>query len=118
MATPGAPGLTAYAPPKEPPLGAQKFGLGDSVKVYPEGKIGIIAGKPNLKGEIEVQLRGNKRTISYKRLKIIAKAADMYPEGYDFSIVFDTVANRKAAHAMSRKHEPTAVVIIKEGKNE
>lgn len=108
--------LSSYAAPKLPPVGAQKFGLGDSVKVYPEGKIGIVAGKANNKGEIEVQLRGTRRTVSYKRLKLIAKAEQMYPEDYDFSIIFETVANRKAAHTISRKHDPSAVVVRKEGK--
>ena len=28
----------------------------------------------------------------------------MYPEDYDFSIIFDTVENRKARHLMERKY--------------
>lgn len=118
MKNDAAPKLTSYSAPKLPPQGAQKFALGDSVRVYPEGKVGIIAGKPDEKGGISVQMHGKKRMVSYKRLKLIAKAEDLYPEDYDFSIVFDTVANRKAAHTISRKHEPTAVVIINEGHEE
>ena len=30
----------------------------------------------------------------------------MYPEDYDFSIIFDTVENRKARHQMERKYVP------------
>jgi len=111
----GSPKLSRYDAPKQPPQGAQKYGLGDSVKVYPEGKIGIVAGKPDEKGMLLIHMQGKKREVSYKRLKLIAKAEQMYPEDYDFSIVFDSVANRKAAHTISRKHEPTAVVILKEG---
>lgn len=115
MQSASGPKLTSYFAPKQPPQAAQKFGRGDSVKVYPEGKIGIVVSPSDIMGEIEVQLRGKKRRVSYKRLKRIAKAEQMYPDDYDFSIVFDTVANRKAAHTISRKHEPTAVVILKEG---
>ncbi len=110
-----APKITEYSAPKAKPQGALKFGLGDSVKVYPENKIGIVAAESNEKGEILVQMQGKKRLISYKRLKLIAKAEQMYPVDYDFSIVFETVANRKAKHTMSRKHDPTAVAILKVG---
>ncbi len=34
---------------------------------------------------------------------------------YVFPIVFDTVANRKAAHTMDRKFDPDAVITLKEG---
>lgn len=108
--------LTSYAPPRQPPLGAQKFGLGDSVRVYPEKMVGIVEAEANERGELIVQMRGKKKTVSYKRLKLIAKAEKMYPDGYDFSIVFESVANRKAMHTIARKYDPTAVVIHKEGR--
>ena len=31
-------------------------------------------------------------------------AAELYPENYDFSVVFDTVENRKLRHDMERKY--------------
>jgi len=42
--------------------------------------------------------------INHKRLKLWVAAEELYPEDYDFSIVFDSVATRKARHQMSRKH--------------
>jgi hypothetical protein len=30
----------------------------------------------------------------------------MYPDDYDFSIVFDSVENRKARHQMNKRHRP------------
>lgn len=107
----GAPKLSSYSAPRQPPQGAQKFGRGDSVRVHPENMVGIVARESDERGELLVQLRGKKRRISYKRLRLIAKAEQMYPADYDFSIVFETVANRKALHTIARKHEPTAVVI-------
>ena len=38
------------------------------------------------------------------------KAEELYPEDYDFSIIFDTVANRKARHEMSRKLTDKVIV--------
>ena len=34
------------------------------------------------------------------------KAEELYPEDYDFSIIFDTVANRKARHKMEKSYRP------------
>ena len=54
--------------------------------------------------------RTKKIWINHKRVKLQVRAEKLYPEGYDFSIVFDTVENRKAKHEMERKYtEKTAV---------
>ena len=63
-----------------------------------------------------IQLQGRKLTVRHTRLKLLVPASELYPPDYDFSIVFDTVANRKAAHTMNRKFDPDAVIILKEGK--
>jgi len=38
----------------------------------------------------------------------------MYPEDYDFSIVFDSVENRKMRHAMERKYVENDILEISE----
>ncbi len=81
----------------------QKFSIGDSVMIYPDKKIGIVCEPINKKGILRVQLPNKKIYINHKRVKLHVKADQLYPENYDFSIVFDTVANRKARHEMSRK---------------
>ncbi|WP_026496363.1 endonuclease MutS2 [Butyrivibrio sp. WCD3002] len=81
----------------------QKFSIGDSVMVYPEKKIGIVCEPIDKKGILRVQLPNKKIYINHKRVKLHVKADKLYPENYDFSIVFDTVQNRKARHEMSRK---------------
>lgn len=83
---------------------AGKFQLGDSVMVYPDKKVGIICQTANEKGVLRVQLSGKKIWISHKRIKLLVAAAELYPEDYDFSIVFDSVEKRKARHQMERKH--------------
>ena len=81
----------------------QKFSIGDSVMIYPDKKIGIVCEPINKKGILRVQLPNKKIYINHKRVKLHVKADQLYPEDYDFSIIFDTVANRKAMHEMSRK---------------
>ena len=83
---------------------SERFQIGDSVMVYPEKKIGIVFNRFNEKGEVGVQIQGEKKYVNHKRLQLKAAAKDMYPEDYDFSIVFDTVAMRKARHRMTKHH--------------
>ena len=37
-------------------------------------------------------------------MKLHVPAAELYPEDYDFSIIFDTVEMRKLRHDMERKY--------------
>ena len=82
----------------------KKYKLGDSVMVYPDKKIGIVCAPVNEKGVLQVQLPGKKIWINHKRVKLHVPAAELYPEDYDFSILFDTVENRKKRHEMQRKY--------------
>ena len=79
------------------------FNLGDSVMVYPDKKIGIVCKTANEKGVLRVQMPDKKIWINHKRVKLHVAADELYPEDYDFSIIFDTVENRKARHLMERK---------------
>ena len=82
----------------------KKYKLGDSVMVYPDKKIGIVCATVNEKGVLRVQLPDKKIWINHKRVKLHVSAAELYPEDYDFSILFDTVENRKKRHEMQRKY--------------
>lgn len=77
---------------------------GDSVMVYPDKKIGIVCTPVNEKGVLRVQLPDKKIWINHKRVKLHVAAAELYPEDYDFSIVFESVENRKTRHEMERKY--------------
>lgn len=89
------------------------YKIGDSVMVYPEKKIGIVCVPVNEKGVLRVQLPGKKIWINHKRVKLHVAATELYPEDYDFSIIFETAANRKKRHEMERKY--TDAVIVVEG---
>lgn len=81
-----------------------KYQIGDSVMVYPEKKIGIVCVPVNEKGVLRVQLPNKKIWINHKRVKLHVSATELYPEDYDFSILFETVENRKKRHDMQRKY--------------
>ena len=89
------------------------YNIGDSVMVYPDKKIGIVCEPVNDKGVLRVQIADRKIWINHKRVKLHVKAEELYPEDYDFSIVFDTVKNRKVRHDMDRKYTEETIVYDK-----
>lgn len=93
---------------KEPPKPnrSSRFNFGDSVMIYPQREIGLVFQTANERGEIGVQIKDNKKFISHKRLKLHVPASELYPPDYDFSIVFDTVPNRKARRKLEKGHHP------------
>jgi dsDNA-specific endonuclease/ATPase MutS2 len=105
----------APEPPKEiVTLRSQSFNIGDSVTVYPSKAVGIVYQRDNGKGDIGVQIKGKKILVNHKRIKLKVPAAELYPEDYDFSIIFDSVENRKARHLMGRKHVAGTRVVVEE----
>ena len=99
---------------KEKSKEALRFNMGDSVIIYPEKKIGIVCKKANDKGEILVLRQKEKIWINHKRLKIKNTASELYPEDYDFSIIFDTVENRKKRHQMGKRHDSSIQIELEE----
>ena len=91
-----------------------QFKIGDSVMVYPDKKIGIVCEPENDKGVLRVQIAGRKIWINHKRVKLHVKAEELYPEDYDFSIIFDSVENRKKRHDMERKYTDEIIYQEKE----
>ena len=93
----------------------ERFTMGDSVQLLPEKKTAIVYRPADEDGSVIIQLQGQKLAVRHNRLKLLVPASELYPPDYDFSVVFDTVANRKAAHTMARKFDPDAVIVLKEG---
>jgi len=94
---------------KNNPNLSTKYKIGDSVMVYPEKKIGIVCVPINEKGVLRVQLPNKKIWINHKRVKLHVAATELYPEDYDFSIIFETVENRKKRHDMQRKYTDAVI---------
>lgn len=93
---------------------AEKFSLGDSVIVYPEMKLGIICQTANSKGELGVMIQKKKSLVNHKRIKLKTPAAELYPPDYDFSVIFDSVENRKARHKLDKGHHPEVIVYVED----
>ena len=66
-----------------------RFQIGDSVMVYPQRKLGIVFAPADDRGDVGVQIQKRKLLVNYKRLQLKVAASQMYPEDYDFSIIFD-----------------------------
>ena len=96
----------------------ERFTVGDSVMLLPDRVTAIVFRPADDKGNVVIHLRGQKRTVRHDRLKLLVPASELYPPDYDFSIIFDTVANRKAAHTMARKFDPDAVIVHREGRTD
>ena len=96
---------------------SEKFKIGDSVMVYPDKKIGIVCEPVNEKGIMRVQVADRKIYINHKRVKLHVRAEELYPADYDFSIIFDSVKNRKVRHDMGRKLTDEIIVYEDDGKN-
>lgn len=91
------------------------FAIGDSVMVMPENHIGIVCHRMDEKGMLQVQMKKEKIWVNHKRVKLHVKALELYPEDYDFSIIFDSVETRKARHQMGRKYQKDMEIQIEEG---
>ncbi|HWQ40682.1 MAG TPA: DNA mismatch repair protein MutS [Desulfosporosinus sp.] len=98
-------------PKPKVPSCSETFNLGDSVIVYPQKETGIVYARSNAKGEIGVQIKEKKTLINHKRLKLRIAASELYPADYDFSIIFDSVANRKARHLLDKGHYEGNVIV-------
>lgn len=88
-----------------------KYKIGDSVMVYPDKKIGIVCAPINEKGVLRVQMPNKKIWINHKRVKLHVAATELYPDDYDFSIVFESVENRKKRHDMERKYTDAVIKV-------
>jgi Mismatch repair ATPase (MutS family) len=87
-----------------------KFKLGDCVYISTMDRTGIICELENNKGEFGVMVMEKKFKISHKRLSLYIGADELYPEDYDFDIIFETVENRKKEHQMSKRHVEGMVI--------
>lgn len=108
------PRISKISEGKKKPGHIADYRRGDSVMVYPDRKIGIVCEPVNEKGVLRVQMPGKKIWINHKRVKLHVAAARLYPEDYDFSILFETVENRKIRHDMERKYTEEVIRYSKE----
>ena len=98
---------------------AKSFSRGDSVFISPDDNIGIVYKETDDFGNLVLQIKdesGSRKriTVNHKRLRILAKSERLYPEDYDFSIIFDSAEVRKARRIMDKRHSEGLSVVIDE----
>lgn len=81
-----------------------KFKLGDCVYISTMGRTGIVCELENSKGEVGVMVMRKKFKVNHKRLSLYVDSKELYPEDYDFDIVFESKDNRKKNKAMNKRH--------------
>jgi MutS2 family protein len=96
--------------PKEIKTILQHFSQGDNVQITITGEYGIIYQGPDETGNYIVQVKGEKQLYNQKRLKMYIQAKELYPEDYDFDVIFESKENRKIRHQMGRKHVSETIV--------
>lgn len=83
----------------------QPLQKGDAVWIFPLKRMGVVFRPADERGNVIVQVQGQKLTFNHKRIKLYIAKTKLYPgDDYDLDIVFDTKQNRKARKLMSRKH--------------
>lgn len=89
---------------EQPVTKVSLYNQGDNVLLPATGETGIVYKGPNDHGDYIVQIKGEKRTINYKRLELKIAAEELYPPDYDFDIIFKSKEYRKLKKDMNRKY--------------
>lgn len=82
----------------------RKLEVGDAVYVSSYGRTGIVYEPEDAMGMVGVMIQKEKIRINQKRLKLFIEKSELYPEDYDFDIIFESKENRKKSKLMDRKH--------------
>ncbi|CAM4205778.1 DNA mismatch repair protein MutS [Paenibacillus alkaliterrae] len=100
---------------KQVKLKRKRFEKGDAVWIYPLKRAGVVFRPADERGNVIVQVQGQKLAFNHKRLKLYIARTELYPdEQYDMDIIFDSKENRKARKIMNRKHMDGLTIVTKE----
>lgn len=81
-----------------------EFEVGDAVYVSSLGRRGIVYERKDSRGRVGVMIQQQKLSINHKRLKPYLSKEELYPEDYDFDIIFESKETRKKRKLMRKKH--------------
>jgi len=90
------------------------FEVGDAVVVTSMGRTGIVYEKRDNLGRVGVMIQKQKMKINHKRLKPYLSKDELYPEDYDFDIIFESKDTRKKRKLMQRKHVEGLIITHKD----
>ncbi|MEK3873825.1 MULTISPECIES: endonuclease MutS2 [unclassified Paenibacillus] len=113
----GQPELASSDPEQPAKKKPQAFEVGDAVIVTSIGKVGIVSAPQDNRGIVEVLVQKQLIKVNHKRLKPYIKKEELYPDDYDFDIVFDTKENRKKRKLMGKRHVEGLEIVRRPGEN-
>jgi DNA mismatch repair protein MutS2 len=87
-----------------------KYVQGDNVKISPANDFGIVYTGPDQLGNYIVQVKNEKISVNHKRLSLYISAKELYPDDYDFDIIFESKVNRKKSKILSKGHNEDIVI--------
>jgi len=91
-----------------------EFKKGDQVYIKTMDAKGIIYEEANHKDEVSVMIGKLKVSIHKRKVTLLIEAGKLYPENYDFDIVFKSKAYRKHDHLLKRKYVKDQVFNIED----
>ncbi len=86
------------------PKSVSGFKIGDCVYISTMNRTGIVCEAENSRGELGVMVMKKKFKINHKRLSLYIEGGELYPEDYDFDIVFESKEDRKKKKLMTKRH--------------
>jgi len=90
------------------------YKIGDKVSIQSLHKTGIVFESINPKDEVGVMIDNKKTYVHKRKLKLLIPADQLYPEGYDFDILFKSKEYRKNHKLLSRKYVKNFTATVKE----
>lgn len=101
-------------PAVEPEKKVPHYRQGDNVKISPSNEFGIVYTGPDPQGNYVVQVKGEKLLINHKRLSLYIAASELYPDDYNFDIIFKTKEYRKKSKVLSKRHDENIIIEYEE----
>jgi DNA mismatch repair protein MutS2 len=89
------------------------FKTGDCVYISSMNRTGIVVEQENDRGEVVVMVMKKKIKVNRKRLSLYVDGKELYPDDYDFDVIFESMEDRKKRKRMNKRHVE-GVVIEKE----
>lgn len=80
------------------------FEIGDRVHISYMNKTGVVYEKEDSKGNVGVMIQQKRLKINKKRLTLHISKEELYPDNYDYDILFESKEDRKKKKLMNRKH--------------
>ncbi|MGE5631547.1 MAG: endonuclease MutS2 [Caulobacteraceae bacterium] len=90
-----------------------KFSIGDCVYISSMDRTGIVCEAEDGRGNVGVMVMKKKLKINKKRLSLYVDSKELYPENYDFDIIFESKDNRKKRKTMGKKHVEGLTIELK-----